>query len=241
MQAAAVKRGGGRRKWCPVCGTAHDEPRDCPGELRATGAERPGWRVHVETPFGHEAIGVLVAPSHDVWRARILTYPNVLWTLPGGRGTMKFIGATAEDAERSAVAYIEDHVRAKGLLRRDALAPVAAAPAAKSAPGEFLPRALKATSQRKVRSLPVRFGAERASTRGVTFNLSTEGMFVGAPDPPEDGRVLFIHLDVSGHTLPLRGLVMWSRPRGEAGRPVGMGIRLTDPPPFYRSFVAALP
>jgi hypothetical protein len=241
MQAIMSTRGGGRSKWCPVCGTAHDDPRDCPGELRATGSERPGWRVHVETPFGHEAIGVLLAPSHDVWRARIVTYPNVLWTLPGGRGTMKFVGETPEEAERSAVAYIEDHVRAKRFLRRDALDPVAASPAVKNAPGEFLPRALKAISQRKTRALPVRFGPERAATRGVTFNLSTEGMFVGAPDPLDGGRVLFIHLDVSGHTLPLRGLVMWRRERGEAGRPVGMGIRLTDPPPFYRSFVAALP
>jgi hypothetical protein len=197
--------------------------------------------VHVETPFGHEAIGVLLAPSHDIWRARIVTFPNVLWTLPGGRGTMKFVGETPEDAERNAVAYIEQHVRAKRYVRRDALEPVAMPSKPKNAPGEFVPRALKATSPRKQRALPVRFGSERAATRGVTVNLSSDGMFVGAPSPLEAGRVLFIHLDVSGHTLPLRGFVMWSRPHGQQGRPTGMGIRLTDPPPFYRSFVAALP
>jgi len=241
MQASVANGSGGRRKWCPICGTSHDAPRDCPGDLRATGSERPGWRVHVETPFGHEAIGVLLAPSHDIWRARIVTFPNVLWTLPGGRGTMKFVGETPEDAERNAVAYIEQHVRAKRYVRRDALEPVAMPSKPKNAPGEFVPRALKATSPRKQRALPVRFGSERAATRGVTVNLSSDGMFVGAPSPLEAGRVLFIHLDVSGHTLPLRGFVMWSRPHGQQGRPTGMGIRLTDPPPFYRSFVAALP
>jgi hypothetical protein len=148
------REGGGAspRRWCPVCGTAHGDPMLCPGELRATGAERPGWRVQVETPLGHEAIGVLVAPCRDLWRARVLTYPNVLWTLPGGRATIKFVGAR---------------------------------------------------------------------------------------EPEETGRVLYIHLDVRGHTLPLRGLVMWRRARTAAGRPVGMGIRLTDPPPFYRSVVEA--
>src|SRR5215471_13013727 len=192
MQASEASRGGGRRRWCPVCGTAHDDARDCPGELRATGAERPGWRVHVDTPQGHEAIGVLLAPSNDVWRARIVTYPNVFWTLPGGRGTMKFVGESAEEAERGAVKYIEDHIRARRFPRRDALDTAAPAPAGKSAPGEFVPRALKATSPRKTRALPVRFGPERAATKGVTFNLSTEGMFVGAPDPLDPGRVLFI-------------------------------------------------
>ena len=66
--------------FCRVCGTEHQGPASCPGELPATGVERPGWRVQVETPFGHEAIGVLLAPSHEQWRARIVTYPNVLWT-----------------------------------------------------------------------------------------------------------------------------------------------------------------
>lgn len=63
-------------------------------EAPATGPERHGWRVHVETSRGVEAIGVLVAPSGDLWRSRILTYPNVLWTAPGGRSTLKFLAPT---------------------------------------------------------------------------------------------------------------------------------------------------
>src|SRR5260221_8463718 len=110
--------------FCRVCGTEHQGPASCPGELPATGVERPGWRVQVETPFGHEAIGVLLAPSHEQWRARIVTYPNVLWTAPGGRGTLKFVGDTPEQAEARAIQFVEQHVRAKRYLRRDGLASV---------------------------------------------------------------------------------------------------------------------
>jgi hypothetical protein len=69
--------------WCSVCGGNHQSPKECPGELRATGPERHGWRVTVDTPYGFEAYGVLVAPSVELWRARIITYPNVLWMVRG--------------------------------------------------------------------------------------------------------------------------------------------------------------
>jgi len=226
------------QRFCCVCGTSHLGQASCPGELRATGAERPGWRVHVETPFGHEAIGVLLAPSHDRWRARIVTYPNVLWTAPGGRGTLKFVGDTPEEAEAQAILFVERHVQAKRYLRRDGLAPSGVGVASKPTAGEARP--VIAAVQRKSRCLPVRFGLERAITRGVTVNLSVEGMFVGVVSPEDGGRSLLIHLDVDGHTLPLRGLVMWNRRRTEPERPAGMGILLSNPPPLYGSFVAAI-
>ena len=34
-----------------------------------------------------------------------------------------------------------------------------------------------------------------------------------------------------------RGIVIWNRRRQEAGRPLGMGIRLVDPAPAYPRFV----
>ena len=226
------------QRFCCVCGSAHSGPGTCPGELRATGAERPGWRVNVETPFGHEAIGVLVAPSHDQWRARIVTYPNVLWSAPGGRGALKFVGNTREEAEAQAIVFIEQHVNAKRYLRRDGLAPVdvklASTPAGSA-------RALIAVVPRKSRCLPVRLGLDRVIMRGVTVNLSCDGMFVGVSSPADTGRSLLIHLDLDGHTLPLHGLVMWNRWHGEIERPIGMGIRLSEPPPFYQSFVDGLP
>jgi len=226
------------QSFCRVCGTGHSGPAACPGELRATGAERPGWRVNVETPFGHEAIGVLLAPSHDQWRARIVTYPNVLWSAPGGRGALKFVGNTREEAEAQAIGFVERHVLAKRYLRRDGLVPAdvkrPGTPAAST-------RSLVAVVPRKTKVLPVRFGIDRVIGRGITLNLSCDGMFVGVGSPVDSGNSLLIHLDLNGHTLPLHGLVMWNRWHAEPERPIGMGIRLSDPPPFYQSFVDGLP
>jgi|WetSurMetagenome_2_1015567.scaffolds.fasta_scaffold273158_2 hypothetical protein len=223
-------------RWCGTCGTAHEGPATCPGALRATGAERPAWRVNVETPFGHEAIGVLLAPSHDVWRARIITFPNVLWTLPGGHGTIKFVGDTREEAEARAIAFVEEHVRAKRYVRRDGLDVVGGVSGATGSPAPIF-----ASAPRKRSCLPLRWGPQRASVRGVTINVSVEGMFIGAVTPESLGKPILIHLDLDGHTLPLSGFVMWSRRRSEPGRPLGMGIRLSEPPPLYQSFVASLP
>jgi hypothetical protein len=167
-----------------------------------------------------------------------VTYPNILWTVPGGRGTIKFVGETREEAERRAIAFVSEHVQVKRYLRRDAVTPVETQ---RPVGGAVPPKALLATSRRKPTCLPVRFGTDRAGTRGTTINLSDEGMFIGAVDPADGGRAIHIHLEVNGHTLPLHGLVMWSRRRHEPGRPLGMGVRLSEPPPFYQSFVATLP
>jgi hypothetical protein len=223
---------------CAVCGSGHGELEFCPGELRATGAERHGWRVRVETPLGHEEIGVLLAPSHDRWRARILTYPNVLWSAPGRRGALKFVGDTPEQAEALAIAFVERHVKAKRYARREVAAP-AHLPISSHAAGSAHP--VVVVARRKTKCLPVRFTLDHATARGVTVNLSLEGMFVGAASPVDGGRSLLIHLDLDGHTLPLRGLVMWNRRRAEQHGPAGMGIRLSDPMPLYQSFVAGLP
>ena len=61
-----------------------------------------------------EVYGILVAEAGEHWRARILTYPNMLWSIPGGRGTIKFVGASAQDAERQAIEFIREHCRKRG-------------------------------------------------------------------------------------------------------------------------------
>ena len=141
--------------WCRTCCTEHDRVRECPGDLRATGPERHGWRVHVETPRSHEAYGVLVAPAGELWRARILTFPNILWTIPGGGGSMKFVGRSPQEAERKAIGFIERHCDERDYQRLDQLAPVASGlidpesdpfPPAKKSSGK--------PSRRKLRSLP---------------------------------------------------------------------------------------
>jgi hypothetical protein len=216
------------QSFCSVCGTPHGQLEVCPGDLRATGAERAGWRVRVETPFGHQEIGVLLAPSYDRWRARIVTFPNVLWSAPGRRGTLKFVGDTLEQAEAQAIAFVERHVRAKRFPL-----PAAARATRPARPG-FV------AALRKSASLPVRFSLDHVILRGKTVNLSSEGMFLGVASPVEDGRTLLIHLDMDGHTLPLRGLVMWNRSHAEPLHPAGMGIRLSEPTAIYQSFVAGL-
>jgi hypothetical protein len=193
----------------------------------------------VETPFGNQAIGVLLAPTHDQWVARIITYPNVLWSAPGGRGALKFVGETAEQAEAQAIAFVERHLLAKRYLRRDAMNPVGVLSAPKAPAGVARPGI--ATVPRKLRCLPVRFGLDRARFRGMTVSVSVEGMFIGVATPESSGTSLLIHLDLDGHTLPLRGLVMWQRERPELARPAGMGVLLAEPPAMYQSFVAALP
>jgi hypothetical protein len=66
-------------------------------------------------------------------------------------------------------------------------------------------------------------------------------MFIGAIAPETGGQSVLINFDLEGHTLPLRGLVMWNRRRSEPGRPLGMGVRLAEPPSLYQAFVASLP
>ena len=134
--------------------------------------------------------------------------------------------------------FVERHVNAKRYLRRDGLAP---ADVKRPVTSTASARSLVAVVPRKSRVLPVRFGIDRVIARGITINLSCDGMFVGAGAPVDSGNALVIHLDLNGHTLPLHGLVMWNRWRAEPDRPTGMGIRLSDPPPFYQSFVDGLP
>ena len=222
--------------WCPTCGSDHDVPSECPGDLRATGPERHGWRIAVETPHGIEAYGVLVAPSRDVWRARIVTYPNVLWTIPGGTRTLKFVGNSPQDAEARAVAFVDGHVKARGYVRRDALdSPTAGRIKAEA-------RALAAVSPalRKMLQIPVRFGAGPTLFAAMTGNLSESGMFVTTMAPLDLGDAMRVVVDLDTGPVGLKGEVVWRRDRFVMGRPVGMGIHLLAPPESYRIYVREL-
>jgi hypothetical protein len=231
--------------WCAVCHTRHAPGGDCPGELNATGAERHGWRVTVETATGIESYGVLVAPCRDLWRARILTYPNVLWLVPGGTTTLKFASKTPEEVERLAIAFIEEHCQQRGHKRRDQMVPMDAGPlspeaAPASAAGTNPGTGRRPTAPRRLRSLPVRFGPDRATMLGSTSDLSEEGMFIMTPVPLEPGTPILLHLDLVGTTVPMKALVMWNRIRREPGRPVGMGVRIDNPPQAFVNFVKTL-
>lgn len=220
--------------WCSVCGTRHRDRTDCPGELRPTGPERHGWRVTVETPWGIEAYGVLVVDCGDVWRARILTYPNILWCVPRGGGSIKFLGATAGDAEDQAVSFVLAHCRSRGFTVRDAAVGVPSTRV--SAEGAATTPAL-----RKVRFLPLRFGEMRPSNLAKTGNLSETGLFVLTPEPADLGCRLSMHMTLGqGVGLDLSGRVVWWRKEHFVGRVPGMGIQIPTPPAAYLDYVRDL-
>ena len=225
--------------WCSICGGSHQTSRECPGELRATGPERHGWRVAVDTPYGIEAYGVLVAPSLELWRARIITYPNVLWTVPGGNLTLKFSGNTPQEAEASAVAFVEGHIKTRGYVRRDMQDAPEVTPLRSAEQAKVL--AALGPAMRKMRALPVRFGSGPSLFTAMTGNLSESGLFVMTIAPFQPGTDLRVLIDLETGPVGLRGEVVWQRPRPVSGRPVGMGVRLVSPPGTYRDFVLELP
>jgi Tfp pilus assembly protein PilZ len=208
---AAAEGDTGTRDWCPVCCSIIDGAHRCPGPLLATGHERHGWRVHVETPYGMLAFGA----------------------------SLKFAGSTPQEAERRAIEFIDRHCDSKGYRRRDQLDAVEVHSFAAEAERATTTRA-KQASPRKLCALPVRFGEARAVRPGTTMNISRDGMFIGTTVPLDAGESVRIHLDVEGYSLPLRGVVMWNRRRKERGRPLGMGVRLIDPVPSYPQLVEQL-
>jgi hypothetical protein len=220
--------------WCRVCGSRHELGRRCPGECELTGAEFMGFKVNVETPLGVRAFGVLLGEAGRRWRARIITSPNVLWMIPGGGGTMKFIGISSEDAERQAVVYIREHCAMKGYTMRDQLELLEAVERRALRPGE------EDGAERYSRILPVRYGLSKPTLFGRTGNLSETGLFVHTKIPIPEGSNAGLVLELEHAKLPLRGSVVWSRQAPGPSRPPGMGLRLTKPPELYVSYIHAL-
>ncbi|ANM28620.1 hypothetical protein ABI59_01790 [Acidobacteria bacterium Mor1] len=204
----------------------------------ATGPERHGWRVNIETPAGVEAIGVLVAEAGDVWRARILTYPKVLWVVPGGSGTIKFVGRTPREAEEQAIEFIREHCRERDYSFRDELALVEPEALPDSGP---IRRPQGDPAQRKVRFLPVRFGVARPTETGGTGNLSETGIFIITDAPVDEGQWVEMELELEREHVDLRGFVRWSRADHHAGRAPGMGVQLEQPSGRYLRYVRTLP
>jgi len=229
-------------EWCRHCGTQHFEPSRCPGELCATGPERQTWRVTADVPGGMQGYGVLVAPVGDRFRARILTFPNILWTVPGGGGTIKFVGRTEAEAERLAIDFIRHHGHERGYTLRDELELVSG-PAVYFNPTPFVhapPRSLIQRYPRFERRLPIRFGRNRPIWLAVTGNLSLGGLFVSTEHPVTGGESIGLLLEMEHCKVPLRGSVVWSRPEAQRGLPTGMGLQILEPPAVYVRYVQAL-
>ena len=50
-----------------------------------------------------------------------------------------------------------------------------------------------------------------------------------------------LRLQANSFSIPIRGMVVWTRTEEQEGRMKGMGVRLFKPPALYLSFVRALP
>lgn len=226
--------------WCTVCNTLHEKRGGCPGELRITEPERHGWRVLVHAGSRSEVYGVMVAPTQEFWRARILTFPNMLWCVPGGRDTIKFVGKSAGEAESAAIEFIKEHCAQRGYAVLGEPAMVEAQSAAEQVQSqdadapEFLGR------QRFLKLLSVRFGVDKPTRVGRTADLSSGGLFIITEEPLRPETRIKMRLDLEGFVVPLNGRVAWNRPKGEQGRQAGMGIQLDHTPPMYQRYVDRL-
>ncbi len=223
--------------WCPLCGTAHGTGVACPRQLGATGPETIAWRVAVETPRGARGYGVLLAEAGRRWRARIVTFPNTLWMVPGGGETIKFLAKRKDDALRQAIDFARSHCVDRGYLMRDELQCLDA-PHRRTAARDG--SALPPRAPRYQRRLPVRFGRSRPTLLGTTENLSETGLFVVTSMPLAEGELLGLSLELEHCKVPLRAEVAWSRGTRQPGRATGMGLALVEPPPVYVDYVRCL-
>lgn len=223
--------------WCAVCCTLHGPRAECPGPLEAIGEERQARRIKVFTERV-ETHCILLAPAGDLWRARIMTLPRMLWCVPGRRDTVKFAGTTPEEAERKATDFVFAHCDSRGhrVLDRDAK------------PDDLLPsesdaavaQPLEERDPRFPHAVPARFGAGTPDRPARTINLSRSGLYLATARPLSNGRELRIVLGVSPFHIPLRGTVCWVRTQDAPGKPAGMGIQLHDPPSMYVRYVRSI-
>lgn len=223
-------------QWCAVCCTRHDLGPRCPGELEATGVERFGWRVMVQTQARSEDYGVLVAPAGEFWRARIVTFPNMLWSVPGSRGTLKFVARSPKDVEELAAAFIREHCHQRGYRWSEIKQPIQSAPIDRESGGEDR----DGGSTRFLHSVEVRFGVDAAKHKASTADLSAGGLFVVTNGPLPAGRRIKLVLELENASLPMIGTVAWVRPSPEEGRQAGMGVQLHNPPALYLHYVTTL-
>lgn len=223
--------------WCRLCGSEHPEGRRCPRGVFTTEPEERGWRIAVETPRGVEGYGVLLAPAAGRWRSRIITFPNVLWIVPGGGESMKFLTKSREQAERLAIEFIRRHCLAKGYTMRDDV-DYLGAPTPEILTGSQPLQRIVAPRFRYC--MPVRFGRDRPVLFGKTFNMSETGLFVHTDQPMAEGEMVGISLAIEYGKVPLRGNVSWHRMTRSTDRPPGMGLKLFSPPSLYVNYVRAL-
>lgn len=179
----------------------------------------------------------MVAPCGRRWRARIVSFPNVIWMVPGGGESIKFLAARQDDVLRNAIDFVRRHCVTRGYTMRDELECVSS-----SAPGPIVLAggAGVVAAPRVERRLPVHFGINRPTVTAATANLSATGLFVTTDLPPGDGARLGLSLELEYCKVPLRGQVAWHRRKTSPGTIAGMGLLLIQPPGVYVKYIEQL-
>jgi len=221
--------------WCNVCCTRHTPGKDCPGALLATGPERHARKFSVTQDRRLEYYGVLIAESDELWRARVFTYPNMLWSVPGGRGTVKFVGTTAKQAEDEAIAFLREHCEERRYSIQDATNEVIPGQVDEERDDSAKPK--RGKEPRHPCKVPIRFGEEKATETATTANLSVGGIYIATSKVVHKGRSIKMLLDVRAYTIPLTGTVAWVRNDDEEGRPRGIGVAVHNPPSLFVRYV----
>jgi hypothetical protein len=182
---------------------------------------------------------VLLAECGEQWRARIMTFPNVLWLVPGGVTSLKFIAPTNGEAEAQAINFIRAHCRSRNLQVREPAGRSSGSRATQEANVDvFTPPT--AETLRKIRFLPVRFGVVGATEPGGTGNLSQTGIFIITCLPLDNGARLKMTLDVDERDIAMDGCVRWMQRSPHGGQSPGMGVQLLSPPAPYVDYVRKL-
>jgi Tfp pilus assembly protein PilZ len=222
--------------WCTVCCTRHAPGEDCPGNLLATGPERHARKfTSITSDDAVEYYGILIAEAGDYWRARIFTYPDLLWRIPDGAGTIKFAGATAKDAESRAIEYMEEHCDENGCSVSETVEDKTPLRVESEDAKQNTPRDGK--EHRHLCKVPIRFGEERATHVATTANFSANGIYIATDKLIEKGKRLRMSLTVEAYTIALVGTVMWVRHDDEPGKPKGIGVQLEKPASLYLRYV----
>ena len=194
-----------------------------------------GWRIVASSGKVSETFAVLIAQCEERWRARILTLPGMLWSVPGGRCTMKFVASTAAGAERQARQVIEDVCGSRGLKMTQV--------AVNQNPRGVQPEGVgmdAGQATRNLHGMRILYGTEQARKEAATSDVSTSGMFIATTNPLPKGQKLKLLLEMGSASIPLNGTVIWVREHPDGGRPSGMGVELITPPALYVHFAEKL-
>ena len=215
--------------WCHVCGTAHTGPDPCPGALQLTGEGETVWQSRFETSGGEMTFLISRTAWSHRWCARIFTYPDIRWSIPGGGAAIKFLSEGPEECKDAAIRYLTGFCERKGYIKLDQRR----APDGEPAGGYPV---------RVDSGIPLIWGTGYPSNPGASLNVSTTGMFVATALPPEPGTMIRIRLNLGALSLPLRGRVTWKREAPDPGRRLeaGMGIHLLSPPSIYKGYIQQL-